>query len=304
MIQSHWAGSLQWCSATGQGQKAQTESRKFHLRMRKNFCPLRMTEHWNGLPILEDIKYYQIFQISGDIWNPCGRDPMQVAVGERALAGGWRSRGAFQPWPFCGSVIDSSTVKTVTTHSCRKLKAAGALGSDSLTKVNLNGKFCSICCPTALLPQVPTPKLPTVGGRLGPAVLLHPDLDLHLLSVPGSKLTWFAAGLATAPRVVISEIRWDGQPCGFGSPALLPFSSRINFTCLSDRYGLKRQNAGADTRLLWSGARQMHTPSRWGQLWRMDLLCALLSTNNPHSLESKPVLRAFPLQHWCSYILT
>ena len=26
------------------------EQRKFHLKMRKNFFPLRVTEHWNRLP--------------------------------------------------------------------------------------------------------------------------------------------------------------------------------------------------------------------------------------------------------------
>lgn len=106
------------------------------------------------------------------------------------------------------------------------------------------------------------------------------------------------------PRAVISEIRWGGQPGGFGSPALQPSSSCISIMCLSDRYGLSWQNAGANTRLLWSGARQTHSPSRWAQLWRIDLLYAFLWTNNPYSLETKSVLRALPLQHWCSYILT
>jgi len=32
------------------GQWAQTEHRKFRLNMRKNFFPLRVTEHWNRLP--------------------------------------------------------------------------------------------------------------------------------------------------------------------------------------------------------------------------------------------------------------
>jgi len=37
--------SFQWCPATGQG-----ATRKFHLNMRKNFFPLRVTEQWNRLP--------------------------------------------------------------------------------------------------------------------------------------------------------------------------------------------------------------------------------------------------------------
>jgi len=31
-------------------QRAQTEAQKFQLNMRKNFFPLRVTEHWNSLP--------------------------------------------------------------------------------------------------------------------------------------------------------------------------------------------------------------------------------------------------------------
>jgi len=32
------------------GQRAQTEAQEAHLKMRKNFLPLRVTEHWNRLP--------------------------------------------------------------------------------------------------------------------------------------------------------------------------------------------------------------------------------------------------------------
>lgn len=67
--------------------------------------------------------------------------------------------------------------------------------------------FAPVAAPAARLPQVPTPKPPVLGGRLQPAVLPHPELDLHLFSVPGGKLQWFAAGLATAPGVAISETR-------------------------------------------------------------------------------------------------
>lgn len=207
------------------GNRHKLTSRKFHLRTRKNFCPLRMAEHWNGLrrEAGESLSL-ETFETHPD-----------AILCKAALAGVWRNRDPFQPWPFCGPVIDWSIVKTVETHSCRKVKAAGAVGSDSLTKANLNGKFCSICCPTALLPQVPTPELPRLGGRLNPALLLHPDLGLHLLSVPGCKLPGFAAGLAAAPRAGISQIRWGGQLSAFGSPALPSFSSCIDTTCLSDR---------------------------------------------------------------------
>lgn len=138
MIQLQWVRLFTVLSNSTRGKRHRLKSRKFHLRMRNNFCPLRMTEHWNGLP------GEAVESSSGGSQNPSGRDPVQLAVGEPALAGVWRSRDPFQPWPFHGPVIDSSTVKTMKTHSCRKVKAAGAVGSDSLTKVNLNGKFCSI----------------------------------------------------------------------------------------------------------------------------------------------------------------
>jgi len=32
------------------GNRHKLKQRKFHLNMRKNFFPLRLTEHWNRLP--------------------------------------------------------------------------------------------------------------------------------------------------------------------------------------------------------------------------------------------------------------
>ena len=40
--------SFQWCPVAGQG--ATGTNRKFRVNMRKNFFPLRVTEHWNRLP--------------------------------------------------------------------------------------------------------------------------------------------------------------------------------------------------------------------------------------------------------------
>jgi len=48
------------------------------------------------------------FSFSGDIQDPPGHGPVQPALGNRALAGGLDQmihRGAFQPLPFCDSVI-------------------------------------------------------------------------------------------------------------------------------------------------------------------------------------------------------
>jgi len=57
--------------------------RKFCLNMRKNFFPLRVTEHWNkaaqgGCGV----------SFSGDIPDPPGRGPVQPTVGDPASAGG------------------------------------------------------------------------------------------------------------------------------------------------------------------------------------------------------------------------
>ena len=47
------------------------------------------------------------FSFSGDIQDPPGQGPVQPAVGDPALAGGWdwvTHRGPFQPLLFCDSV--------------------------------------------------------------------------------------------------------------------------------------------------------------------------------------------------------
>jgi len=40
---------FQWCPVTG-GNGHKLKHRKFRLKMRKNFFPLRVTEHWSRLP--------------------------------------------------------------------------------------------------------------------------------------------------------------------------------------------------------------------------------------------------------------
>ncbi|GAB0204757.1 mitochondrial enolase superfamily member 1 [Grus japonensis] len=52
------------------GNRHKLEHRKFHLNMRRNFFTLRVTEHWSRLP------------------REVGRNPVQPALGDPALAGG------------------------------------------------------------------------------------------------------------------------------------------------------------------------------------------------------------------------
>jgi len=52
----------------------------FHLNMRKNFFPLRVTEHWNRLP--------RVAVESPSLQDPPGQGPVQPAVGDPASAGG------------------------------------------------------------------------------------------------------------------------------------------------------------------------------------------------------------------------
>ena len=56
----------------GNGHKL--KRRKFRLNMRKNFFPLRVTEHWHRLP-----QGGSEVSFSGDIQDPPGQGPVQPA---------------------------------------------------------------------------------------------------------------------------------------------------------------------------------------------------------------------------------
>jgi len=66
----------------GNGHKL--KQRKFQLNTRKNFFPLRVTEHWHRLP-----QGGCGVSFSGDIRIPSGQGPVQPALGDPAWAGGW-----------------------------------------------------------------------------------------------------------------------------------------------------------------------------------------------------------------------
>jgi len=64
----------------GDGHKL--KHRKFQLKMRKNFFPLRVTEPWNRAQEGCGVSF------SGDIQDLPGQGPLQPAVGDSASAGG------------------------------------------------------------------------------------------------------------------------------------------------------------------------------------------------------------------------
>ena len=65
----------------GNGHKL--KHRKFRLNMRKNFFPLRVTEHWNS-----GTQEGCGVSFSGDTQDPPGQVPVQIVIGDPASAGG------------------------------------------------------------------------------------------------------------------------------------------------------------------------------------------------------------------------
>lgn len=155
--------------------------------------------------------------------------------------------------------------------------------------------------PAALLPQVPTPKPLVLGRRLQPAVLPHPDLHLHLSPMPSCKLQRFAAGLAAAPGVAISETRWVRSTAwpfwlsGFAAylfpPALASHAFQAGRMYTSK---MQKQTQGCHEH----AGSQMYTPSRWAQLWRTDLWCSSVL-----AVMSSATIQLPPDESICGYLL-
>jgi len=85
--------------------KHKLKQTKFHLNMRKNLFPLRVTEPWSRLPSeVVESPSLEIFKTRLDAVL------CSLAVGDPALAGGldyMTHRVPFQPRTFCDSVTDA-----------------------------------------------------------------------------------------------------------------------------------------------------------------------------------------------------
>jgi len=85
------------------------KQRKLQLNMRKNFFPLRVTEHWHRLP--REVVESPSLEIFKTHLDKVLCSPLQATLLRQGGLDWMTHRGPFRPRPFCGSVIHDYFLK-------------------------------------------------------------------------------------------------------------------------------------------------------------------------------------------------